>query len=176
MADRWDDRPWRLLPNRVSRFYRGGLLLDAFRDVPHPTDTDEPEDWVGSATRSWTRPAAPPTLQGLGVAEIDGERRRVADVLAADPVAVTGGELADTAGGPTTGILVKLLDAGSRLPVHLHPSRAFAREHLGSPFGKAEAWIVLATRQLPGEDPPHIRLGFRRDVGRRELRRWIEIE
>ena len=45
-ADPWATRPWRLLPNRVSRFYRGGLLIDRFRGEPEPADTDRPEDWI----------------------------------------------------------------------------------------------------------------------------------
>ena len=155
-TDPWATRPWRLLPNRVTRFYRGGLLIDRFRGDPDPADTDRPEDWVGSATRAWTPPGAELTDEGLSDAEVDGEVRRVIDLV------------------PSPGVLVKLLDAGNRLPVHAHPSRAFAGEHLASSYGKAEAWVILATRQLPGEPPPNLRLGFRRDVGRDELRRWID--
>ncbi len=154
--DAWATRPWRLLPNRVSRFYRGGLLIDRFRGAAEPRDTDRPEDWVGSATRAWTPPDQPPTDEGLGDAELDGVVRRVIDVV------------------PEPGVLVKLLDAGNRLPVHAHPSRAFAVTYLGSRYGKNEAWIILATRELPGEPPPNLRLGFRRDIGRDELRRWID--
>jgi len=168
----WVDRPWRLVPNRVSRFYRGGLLLDRFRGASDPRDTDRPEDWVGSATRAWTPPGAAPTDEGLSSAEIDGTTRRIVDLLEEAPSAVGGDAL--LASGPTTGILVKLLDAGIRLPVHAHPSREFARERLGSAYGKAEAWIVLATREIDGAPPPGVRLGFHRDVGRDELRRWIE--
>jgi mannose-6-phosphate isomerase len=166
--------PWPLLPNRVSRFYRGGLLLDRFRDAEEPADTNEPEDWVGSATRAWTPPGEPPTDEGLGGAEVDGARRRIIDLVAEDLEAVAGPGLAAHPG--TTGVLVKLLDAAIRLPVHAHPTRAFARRHLGSAFGKAEAWIVLGTRQVEGERPPHVRLGFRRSVGRDELRAWIDDE
>ncbi len=166
--------PWPLLPNRVSRFYRGGLLLDRFRGAPAPADTNEPEDWVGSATRAWTRPGDPATDEGLGKAEVAGRATSVVELLATDPVAVAGSPFA--AIGGTTGVLVKLLDAAIRLPVHAHPTRHFARTHLGSAFGKAEAWIVLDTRQIPGEPPPHVRLGFRRPVGRDELGRWIDDE
>jgi mannose-6-phosphate isomerase len=173
-ADRTIVQPWRLLPNRVRRFYRGGLLLERFRGVPDAADSDAPEDWVGSATRAWTPPGAGITEQGLSFAEIDGERRRVADLVAADPAAVAGAGLVAAAGPATIGVLVKLLDAGIRLPVHAHPTRAFARRHLGSFFGKAEAWLVLATRQLPAEPAPHVRLGFERDVARADLRRWID--
>jgi mannose-6-phosphate isomerase len=167
----WLDGPWELLPNRVSQFYRGGALLDRFRGIPDPTDTDRPEDWVGSATRAWTPPGAPRTDEGLSSGRVGDEVRRILDVVTADPPSIAG-DLA--ASEPTTGILVKLLDAGIRLPVHAHPTRAFARARLGSPFGKAEAWIILGTRDVPGEPPPHVRLGFRRDVGRDELRGWID--
>ena len=156
-----DDRhgPWLLGQNRVRRFYRGGALLDAFRagrrEGPDGDDTFEPEDWVGSATRSWTPPGEDPTDEGLS------------------RVTVGGRELVKRAGRPTTGLLVKLLDAAERLPVHGHPTRAFAHEHLGSPFGKTEAWHIVATRDIRGEPPPSIRLGFRRAVGRDDLLRWI---
>ncbi|WP_231560250.1 hypothetical protein [Microbacterium hominis] len=40
--------------------------------------------------------------------------------------------------------LVKLLDAGQRLPVHAHPDDAFAAAHLGRAHGKAEAWYILS--------------------------------
>jgi mannose-6-phosphate isomerase len=167
-------QPWSLLPNRVSRFYRGGLLLERFRGESAAADSDRPEDWIGSATTAWTAPGAPRTDEGLGAADVAGRRHRIADLLSADPRSI-GGELT-TIAGPTLGVLVKLLDAGIRLPVHAHPTRAFARAHLGSFFGKAEAWIVLETRAISGEPPPHIRLGFRRGVERDELRGWIEAE
>jgi mannose-6-phosphate isomerase len=172
-GDPWIERPWRLLPNRVSRFYRGGALLDRFRGDAQATDSDRPEDWVGSATRAWTPPGAPPTEEGLSSAQLGDDVRRILDVVAADPAGVAG-DLARI--GPTTGVLVKLLDAGIRLPVHAHPTRAFARARLGSVFGKAEAWIVLGTREVPGEPPPHVRLGFGRDVERDELRGWIDAQ
>jgi mannose-6-phosphate isomerase len=164
--------PWPVVPNRVSRFYRGGALLDAFRAGrlaagASGDDTDRPEDWVGSATGAWHAPGSPASDEGLGAVVVDGTVRLVRDLLAADPAAVAG-PLAARA-GPTTGLLVKLLDAAIRLPVHAHPTRAFARRHLASSFGKAEAWIVLATRDVAGEPPPHIRLGLRDAMTRDEL-------
>lgn len=172
--------PWRLGPNRVERFYRGGALLDAFRagrlePDPAAADGTKPEDWLGSATRSWTPPGEDPTDEGLSRVDIEGRERMIEDLLATDPELVAGRELVDRVGAPSLGVLVKLLDPAQRLPVHAHPTRAFAREHLGSFFGKTEAWIVLATR--PGAGAPRtLRLGFRRDVARDELRRWIDEE
>lgn len=45
--------------------------------------------------------------------------------------------------GPHLPLLVKLLDAHRRLPVHVHPDDATARARYGAPNGKDEAWHVL---------------------------------
>src|SRR5215207_1120785 len=72
---------WRLLPNRVPRFYTGGALLDGFLGEPgERPDTDRPEDWVGSATRAWTPPGSPTSDLGLGHTVVGGTRHRVADL------------------------------------------------------------------------------------------------
>jgi len=65
-------------------------------------------------------------------------------------------------------LLVKLLDAGERLPVHVHPDDRFAREHLSCPAGKTEAWIVLHAD--PGA---RVHLGFREHVERERLAGWV---
>ena len=137
--DRSFIRPWRLPPNRVTRFYRGGALLERFRagalaaDGTPTRDGTQPEDWVGSATAAWTPPETPPSGEGLGTAEIDGRTFAIADLLPADPELGAGGDLV-AAAGATTGVLVKPLDAGVRLPVHAHPNRPFARRWLRSWF------------------------------------------
>src|SRR5690606_72691 len=80
-----------------------------------------------------------------------------------------GPELAARFDDGETGLLVKLLDAGERLPVHAHPDRDFARQRLGSPFGKTEGWIVMD--DAPGGD---IWLGFKEEIPLAQLRDWIE--
>jgi mannose-6-phosphate isomerase len=77
------------------------------------------------------------------------------DAVAADPDGYLGAEHV-AAYGPDTGLLVKLLDAGERLPVHLHPPRSFAESHLGCRHGKTEAWLVIGT-SVPS---PEVYLGF----------------
>jgi mannose-6-phosphate isomerase len=158
-------RPLALAQNPVYRFYQGGELLGRFRGVHQPQDGHHPEDWVGSVTRASNPPEHSSPDEGLSHVHIGSDATvPIASLLAEDPGAIAGAGIVERFGS-TTGVLVKLLDAGVRLPIHAHPSRAFALEHFGSPFGKAEAWIVLQTRQIPGALPPGVRLGFRDPVG-----------
>ena len=156
-------RPERLTPTRVYRFYQGGLLIDRLRGDPE-RDTDHPEDWVGSITAA-NNPGRDEPEAGLSRLADGGLLR---DAVAADPQ----GWLGPAAATGTTGVLVKLLDAAQRLPVHAHPSRVFASEHLGSPFGKTEAWIVLATR----EEHADVWIGPREPVDAATYRAWIEAQ
>jgi mannose-6-phosphate isomerase len=134
-----------------DRFYRGGAKIDRFRRTAKGPDR-RPEDWIGSVT----------TLAGekrLGLTHLrDG--RLLADAIAADPVQWLGPEHV-AAYGDSTMLLVKLLDAGQRLPVHAHPDDAFSAAHLGRRFGKAEAWYIL--------DGGTVHLGLRSDVDRKTL-------
>ena len=67
--------------------------------------------------------------------------------------------------GPITGVLVKLLSPKGPVPCHAHPTRAWAEEHLGSRFGKTEAWIFLDT---PGDgiEPAYAGVGFKPGIDR----------
>ena len=170
--DKLLDLPLRLSPNRVYRFYRGGAQIDAFRGAADPADTEFPEDWVGSTTPAVNPPEHTWDGEGLSTVEVDGRSWTIAELLAQEPELVAGREIVARY-GPTTALLVKLLDAGSRLPIHGHPTREFARHILHSQFGKAEAWVVLATRQIAGQPSPRVWLGFREDVTRDQLADWI---
>ncbi len=164
--------PLRLPPNRVYRFYRGGDQIDRFRGAPEPRDTVLPEDWVGSTTAALNPPEHTYEGEGQSWVEVGGKRVIIADVLRDRPEDVAGREIVERY-GPTTALLVKLLDAGSRLPLHVHPSRDLARQIFDSQFGKAEAWAVVATRQIEGAPSPRIWLGFKEDVSREQLMAWI---
>jgi mannose-6-phosphate isomerase len=93
---------------------------------------------------------------------------RFADAITANPEAWLGQAYIDRR-GPRIALLLKLLDAGQRLPVHVHPSGEFARTHLGHPDGKVEAWLVMHAE--PGAT---VHLGFSRDVTEAELDAWVE--
>jgi mannose-6-phosphate isomerase len=96
----------------------------------------------------------------------DGQLLR--DAVAADPAGWLGPDHVSRYGDDIA-LLVKLLDAGERLPVHVHPDDDFARAHLGCRNGKTEAWIILSAE--PGS---RVYLGFRHDVAPEQLATWVE--
>jgi mannose-6-phosphate isomerase len=153
--------PLLLPPNRFDHFYRGGSRITALRGTAgEPASDRRPEEWVASAT---TR--AGESVQGLSRLP-DGTLLR--DAVAADPVSWLGREHVERYGAEGVELLVKLLDAGQRLPVHLHPPRAFARTHLGLSHGKTEAWVVVDA------DPDAVvGLGLRASVTRDELAQLV---
>jgi mannose-6-phosphate isomerase len=157
-------KPLHLRPARVYRFYCGGAELGRFRGGEE-RDGSFPEDWVCSATAA-SNPGRDEPEAGLTRLE-DG--RLLREAVARDPEAWLGHAHVEVF-GVTIGLLVKLLDPAQRILVHAHPDRAFAAAHLDSPFGKTEAWIVLATREDQGE----AFVGLRQDVEAAEYREWIE--
>ena len=157
-------RPILLGDNRVPVYYAGGANVSAFRGLGG--QASGPEDWVGSLTAlpAALLPADAPRDTGVS-RTADGS---LADLVAADPTGWLGPALAAAYGGQS-GLLVKLLDAGERLPVHCHPSREFARNHLGSVFGKTEGWIILQAD--PGAK---VWLGWREPMPAAELRGMVD--
>lgn len=118
--------PLRLPPNHVYRFYRGGALTDRFRGAAEPEGTVFPEDWVGSTAAAINPPGYTYEGEGLSMVEVGGRSIVIADLLGDQLIDVAGRALVERY-GPTTALLVKLLDAGSLLPVPVHPTRAIWR-------------------------------------------------
>jgi mannose-6-phosphate isomerase len=143
--------------------------------MPAPADSDRPEDWLGSATAASHPLDRTPTTSGVSSVRLQGEDVLLTGLLEADPESMIGPALAQRL-DRSTGLLVKLLDTAVRVRVHWHPSRDFARRILGSYFGKTEACIVLATREIEGSEPPNLRIGFRDEVDRDRLADWIEAQ
>jgi mannose-6-phosphate isomerase len=147
-------RPIALRPNLPETFYAGSGRLGAFRGADLP---NRPEDWLASTTTRYGRSDAGLTILPDGTSLLDA--------ITADPSAWLGNP------SPDTGLLVKLLDTGQRLPLHVHPDRHFAHTHLASPYGKTEAWVVLDA------DPDAVvHIGFSRDVSTEELLRWVAAQ
>jgi mannose-6-phosphate isomerase len=143
--------------NRVFRVYRGGLLFHEFFGDP-AEDGFYPEEWVASTVRAMNRE---PKGEHEGISLVAGTRVPFSDAMQRRRQELVGSR-------PGFELLVKLLDSAIRLPVQAHPDKAFARRHFGSPHGKTEMWLVLATR--PGAT---ILFGFRDGVRRHDLERAI---
>jgi mannose-6-phosphate isomerase len=152
-------KPLHLPPNQFHRFYRGGARIDALRGAAAGED-GRPEDWVGSTTTAFGE-----DREGLSRLE-DG--RVLRDLIRADPEGFLG-PAHTRRWGADPALLVKLLDAGERLPVHFHPGRPFARERLGLRFGKTEAWIIVEAE--PGAV---VHVGLREPVAAATVRGWVD--
>jgi mannose-6-phosphate isomerase len=128
-------KPIRLPANQPpARFYKGGERIAQFRaDGPPPPNT--PEDWVGSTTS--VRGRAPE-----GITTLD-DGRLLSDAIAESPLEWLGSDHVNSFGDDSM-LLVKLLDAGQRLPVHAHPDGDFAASFVSAAHGKAEAWYILS--------------------------------
>lgn len=142
----------------AARFYRGGRQISDFRAEP-PADPRTPEDWVASTTS--VRGHSP-----VGMTRLPGGEP-LADAIARDPLEWLGPDHVGRFGADTM-LLVKLLDAGQRLPIHAHPDGAFAAKHLAAAHGKAEAWYILG--------PGTVFLGLRADIDPAELRALVDTQ
>lgn len=138
-----------------NRFYRGGRKITDFRGEP-PAGDREPEDWVASTT-----PLAGEESLGLSALP-DGQSLKAA--IEENPEMWLGASHVERFGADTR-LLVKLLDAGQRLPVHAHPDVSFAAEHLSRAHGKAEAWFMI--------DGGEVYLGLKQDVIKDELKSLV---
>ena len=146
--------PISLGPNQIPRFYKGGSRIAAFRGLP-PAGDDAPEDWVASST----------PVHGedeVGLTRL-GDGTRLLDRFARDPEAFFEPEHRERFGDDSV-LLLKLLDAGERLPVHVHPDDAFATSELDVSHGKTEGWVILDA--APGAV---VHLGFSRNLDEDEL-------
>jgi mannose-6-phosphate isomerase len=154
-------KPQLLPPNVLRHFYEGGARIAALRGVELDSD-HMPEEWLGAVNTTFGD-----SERGLSRLP-DGTLVR--DAVAADPESYLGADHMARYGA-TPALLVKLLDAGQRLPVHFHPGRAFAREALGSPCGKTEAWWIVEA-----EHGAAVHAGFQRDIEMRELSDWMRTQ
>lgn len=159
MTDAEGLRPVRLPANQPQRFYRGGAAIAALRGDTPPMAFG-PEDWVASCTTfHGATDTGLTTLPGGGL---------LRDAVAAHPANWLGDAHVATF-GPEPALLVKLLDAGQRLPVHCHPSNEFARTHYQSHYGKTEAWLIIGA-----EPDSTVHIGFQREQSADTVADWVE--
>lgn len=156
--------------NRVWRSYQGGRILDQLVGEDDPRDSHFPEDWIGSVT-SARNPDSQCEHEGISKVQFDGQEELFTDLIARDPNYFLGhGHVARF--GQQLMVLVKLLDSAVRLQFQVHPTAEFARAHLDSNSGKAEAYYILDVRE--DVDEAFVYLGFQRPPSRAALKQCIE--
>lgn len=144
--------------NRVYRVYLGGKLFhDFLGDAPE--DGFYPEEWVASTVHAMNAVSKGPFE---GISMIEGTDLPFTKLLEEHREDCLGSR-------KTLGVLVKYLDSAIRLPMQVHPTRAFSREYFHSPYGKAESWVVLATRP-----DACLYYGFSREVTREEFEAAVD--
>jgi mannose-6-phosphate isomerase len=151
--------PQLLPPNVIEHWYAGGPALAAWRGLP-PVGEHSPEEWIGATVARFGEPDRGPARLADGTLLLDAVRT--------DPVGWVG---RDDGMSGDTGVLVKLLDAGQRLPVHVHPTRDYAARHLGCVYGKTEAWYVLEASADAA-----VWVGWREDVDQGRVRDLVDSQ
>lgn len=151
-------QPSKLPSNQFDHFYKGGNRIGALRHGPG--GPMRPEEWIGATTTRFGE-------KTMGLSKLSSGEYLI-DLIANEPESWLGEEHLKTFGASTE-LLVKLLDLDQRLPVHYHPNRKFAKEHLSLKHGKTEAWIVL---EAPANAT--VGLGFAEPKTKKEIAAMVE--
>lgn len=152
------ERPVFFNRNRVFRVYLGGKLFHDFLGDP-AEDGFYPEEWVASTVHAMNANSTGP-LEGISI--VEGTDLPFTQLLEERRESCLGDR-------NNLGVLVKYLDSAIRLPMQVHPTREFSREYFHSSYGKAESWVILATR--PGAC---IYYGFSRQIRREEFEAAVD--
>ena len=137
---------YKLKPTRVFRAYHGGENLDKLNKKSDVGVSRFPEDWLGSVTTAFN-PDRQVVNEGL-TETCDG--RILKDLILSDKENMIGRR-------ENMSLLFKLLDSAERLVIQVHPTREFAMERFGSPYGKTECWYMLG-------DGGYVYLGFKEGI------------
>jgi mannose-6-phosphate isomerase len=121
-----------------------------------------PEEWIGSVTTRFGEAEQGLSKLSDGTLLKDAIKNNSDEWLGADHVKNFG---------LSTEILIKLLDPDQRLPVHYHPNKSFAKQHLGLDHGKTEAWIILEAPVGSG-----VGLGFKEVQNKEDLLKLVRSQ
>jgi mannose-6-phosphate isomerase len=157
-------------PNRVWRSYLGGKTLDYLQNVVEAKDSHFPEEWIASTVQA-VNTGRESYVEGISKALLLSEQYDFAELVKSDPDYFLGPKHAKKYNANPM-VLVKYLDSSVRLHFQAHPTAEFAKKHLNSNSGKAEAYYILDVRE--GISDPYIYLGFQNPPSREALKSMIE--
>lgn len=160
--------PIKLNSARAWRTYIGGSRIDAIHGLPDAGDTQFPEEWIMSTVCA--RNAGRDEFPNEGMSFLEGTETSLKELIEDDAEGMLGAAQVKKL-GKTTGVLVKLIDAGERLTIQAHPSKEKAQLLFGSPYGKTECWHIVGGRAIDGVEPC-IYMGFKPGISREQ---WKDI-
>lgn len=158
----------RLNHPRVWRTYCGSGLLDRWSgNFLEEKGIYYPEEWVASVVEA-RNPGQP---AGQGLSEVEGTGMTLKEYIRSEGKKLLG-EKRIGRFGCEMGVLVKLIDAGERLTVQVHPDQSRAHRLFGSAYGKTECWYFLKNPFEETVEKPYVYCGFREGITKE---RWIEL-
>ncbi|MFI3174308.1 MAG: VOC family protein [Bacillota bacterium] len=161
------DIPYVLGLNRVKRAYTGGKLLDEWQGLDNPSDGNFPEEFLISTIEVTNENKE--VGEGMSKTQLDdGTEVFLKNIIDSDLVGFLG---EDYAYKKDICVSARVGDATVRLVLQCHPDTKFAKTHLDYPNGKAEAWYIVETREVNGEQP-HLFVGFKKGVTKEK---WREL-
>ncbi|WP_052810357.1 class I mannose-6-phosphate isomerase [Vibrio renipiscarius] len=163
-------RVFSLSRNRVWRTYIGGESLNKLDGNNGIDDDHFPEDWIFSTTKANNK-GREHIFEGISKTTINEHTLNLDELIEIDSDYFLGVEHVQQFGlNPM--LLVKYLDSSIRLHFQAHPTIEFAKQHLDSKSGKAEAYYILSC-DTPS---PYIYLGFQRPPTPSDLKQLIETQ
>jgi mannose-6-phosphate isomerase len=164
--------PLKLISNRVHRPFVGGKSIDVWEKNPEPKDNHYGERWIASLVDARN----PESKMDEGLSKfIDHDKTMtLKEVIAQNPEAFLGANHVE-AYGVNLAVLVKALDSYSRLLIQVHPNQEKAKSLFDSQFGKTEAWYIIGTRTIDGEEP-YILFGFKEGITREKYIKLFEAQ
>lgn len=156
-------KPYFFKPNRVWRLYKGGKLLDRFKNLETENDGHFPEEWLASTVKAYN--GIHMQSENEGIAKIDNDKLDFlyfSELLDSYAETILGKKHYDKYGN-NIAILCKYLDSAVRLPIQCHPDKEMAKKYYKSDFGKTECWHIISTRSIDGINP-YILLGFKKNI------------
>lgn len=164
----WNE-PLILNHNRVKRAYVGGKLLDEWQGIEPASDGQYPEEFLISTVEVTNVDRFP----GEGLSRVtleDGSEKTLKEIIEKNPLETLGAAYAELLDG-NLGVLARVGDPKVRHVIQTHPDERIAKNYLGFPYGKDEAWYIINTREIAGQGN-YAYAGFKQGVTREK---WEDL-
>lgn len=169
MLEKYSNEPLVLSLNRVKRAYVGGKLLDQWQGLEDPKDNNYPEEFLISTVEVTNEDKYP----GEGLSKTllsDGTEAYLKDLIASDYEGYLGEDFKDL---EDIGVSARIGDTTVRIVLQCHPDTKTAKEQLNFPNGKDEAWYIIDTREVDGQQPV-LYAGFKKGATKDQWRALFE--